>query len=272
MKGENTHSNYSSINHETDNIPNDDDDSSSHDSLVRKIGDGNCTFYLIIGLVTSLAFFAPFTFNIPLIEARNRQPFGPCMWTHLIGSVIISLACLWNIFHTPSHGNIYTILHRWIGRVGLVSSVVGAFFGFIVAWFERKIDTGQAIALTILGGCQIWWTFESYRTIRVVLDERTKNLHPSNHHENNGLQQEHSLATNTTTTTNNEQKVKEELLISKHKEAVVNLWMFCLAPAWLRVPQFFGASADSNLMFIGLVFTIPFAIGTLGAIERGSFW
>ena len=213
----------------------------------RKVYDGNWTIYLIIALLSSCIFFAPFSFNKPLMEAKERQPFGPYMKIHLFASAIISFVCLWNVFHTPSHGEVYKHVHRWLGRIGLIASVFGAVFGFITAWFERKVDVGQGLGLTFLGALQIYWTVISYRTIREKVN-LMGDVSSKEYQDN----------------------VTE--IVEKHKEAVLNLWVCCLAPAWFRVPQFFGASPDSPLMFLALLFTSPFFFGVDSALRRGRFW
>lgn len=239
--------NYSSI----ENVSNSNYQGAS--KAARRVYEGNWTFYFIIGLLSSSVFFAPFPFNKPFVEAQERQPFGPCMKTHLVGSCIISFACLWNFFHTPSHGQTYRVIHRWVGRIGLVSSIIGAVFGIITAWFERKVDFGLAIGLTVLAFMQTYYTIASYITIRAAIQKRRMN----------------ELASTPTT---EEQKEEEEKLIGKHKDAVVRLWITCIAPAWFRIPQIFGASADSPMMFLAFLFTTPFVLGARSAINRGSFW
>ena len=46
----------------------------------RKVYEGNLTAYFIIGIISSSVFFAPFSFNKPLMEAQEQQPFGPCVF------------------------------------------------------------------------------------------------------------------------------------------------------------------------------------------------
>ena len=234
--------NYSSIDYIDEPNRND-----PHPQTARKVYDGNWTIYLIIASLSTSIFFAPFSFNKPLIEAKERQPFGPFMKIHLFASATISFVCLWNVFHTPSHGTVYKNVHRWLGRIGLIASLFGAVFGFITAWFERKVELGQRLGLSIIGVFQIYWTIQSYRTIRekvnLIGDVSSK-----------------------------EYQDKETEIVEKHREAVLNLWVYCLAPAWIRVPQILGASPDSPLIFLTLLFTWPFAFGVDSAFRRGRFW
>lgn len=238
------YNNYSSISDELVDL----DENANVKDTSRKLHQGNWTIYFITGLISSSVVFTPLPFNTPLMEARQTQPFGPCMKIHLFASAIISFACLWNVFHTPSHGDMYKNVHRWVGRIGLIASLFGAVFGFFVAWVERKIPSGQAIGLTILGIGQIYWTIMSYRTIRKIKDLVGDD--PSSE----------------------EYQEKEKEIIGNHKMAVLNLWVFCLTPAWIRFPQIFGASANSPLLFLPFLIASPFFSGAKSALDRGKFW
>ncbi len=217
----------------------------------RKIYDGNWTFYFVLGLVSSTFFFAPFPqFNTPLFNAWKNQHFGPFMWIHFIGSCIISFVCLWNIFHTPSHGPRYKIAHRMMGRIGLIASLIGATFGLLTTWFERFSDYGTSIGLSVLAFYQLLFTYKTFKNIRVAIKKRDLNGEfPTN-----------------------EQKQEVIDLVEEHKKAAMGLWVCCLAPAWFRIPQLFGKSANSPLQCIALVFTTPFVLGAYYATKRGSFW
>merc|ERR1712038_1030479 len=116
-------------------------------------------------------------------------------------------------------------------------------FGWI-AVLLRDTPIGVGIALAILGFFQAYWTIRSYRTIRMKKD----------------------LVGDAST---EEYKAKEQEIVDKHREAVLNLWIYCLAPAWFRIPQLFGASEGSPLMFLGLIFTTPFFWGVASATKNG---
>lgn len=236
--------NYSSID-------NDLEFDGKHGNLTQEINrkwyEGNWTAYGIIGFISSTVVFIPLSYNKPLMEAREIQPIGPCFMIHLVCSATISLVCLWNVFHTPSHGEIYKKIHRLLGRVGLIASLFGAVFGWLTAWVERDIEMGQKVALSIIGAFQTYWTVESYRTIRkkryLVGDPSTE-----------------------------EYQDKQAEIIKSHREAVLRLWIFCLAPAWIRFPQILGAPADSSLIYIAFLFTTPFVLGAESALKNGNFW
>ena len=175
-----------------------------------------------------------------------------------VGSLSFILYCqfclLVECLPYPSHGEVHKVLHRWLGRIGLYFSLLGALFGLITIWFERKIVVGQAIGLSNLGVGQTYFTIKSYKTIRAVLEYRKLNFGGS-----------YPPPTE-------EQRKEEVKLNGKHKGAAINLWVFCLGPVWIRIPQLFGASANSNLIFLSLIFTTPFAMGAVRTIGKGSFW
>ena len=65
--------------------------------------------------------------------------------------------------------------------------------------------------------------------------------------------------------------LKEFKLVRMYMEVNIDLKMFCLAPSLFLVPQLFGAaSADSNLMFLALLFTTLFAMGAEYIILKNS--
>merc|ERR1712196_268382 len=143
----------------------------------------------------------------------------------------ISLVCLVNIFHTPSHGPRYCVFHRWLGRVGVVASFVGVAFGIITAWWERYSPEtqGLSIGLTILGVLQTYFTIAGFWHVRKAVALRYRD-------------------------TTDKDLFKKH--IDAHKFNMIGLWMACLGPAWFRIPQMLGASASSPLMFLGLIPTL----------------
>ena len=239
-----TKQNYSSIKNDLNDV--EQRDNTNPTKLRRKIYEGNWTIYFIIGLISSSLFFAPFSFNKPLIEAEERQPFGPCMLIHLFSSGIVSFACLWNIFHTPSHGKTYTIIHRYVGKIGLIASTIGVIFGYLTTWIERDVALGLSIALSGLGIMQLYWTFKSYQTIRSYIEKRKSS--PTE-----------------------EQKLEENEMIAKHRNAVIWLWMCCIGPAWFRIPSLLGNNGDI-IMFLPMPFGLMFIFRAENAMTHGLFW
>ena len=220
---------------------------------------GNWSGYWVLGFLTSFAFFFPT--NPVFVEARERQPFGPWFLVHLTCAGAISFICLFNIFHTPSQGPKYCVFHRWLGRVGIIVSVVAALTGIIVAWWERYTPglIGQSIALSFLAVMQIFVTVKGYIVIR------TAKQYPSS--------KESGVAVSAESVAPLDSAEERKKWIEKHRYWMLFLWVCCLGPAWFRVPGvFFGASPNSNWMFIALIptnFWIPLY---LRALEKKSFW
>ena len=132
----------------------------------------------------------------------------------------------------------------------MVASLLGAVFGFITTWFERFGDVGSSIGLTFLGVFQVAYTLRGFYAIRKALQKRA----------------EAKLAGIQT------QTQEEKEWIEKHRNYMMGLWLFCLTPAWFRIPELLGAGPNTSYMFLALFFTTPFANGYIRATESGSFW
>jgi len=213
--------------------------------LIESATIGNWSGYWVLGFLTSFAFFFP---TNPLFkQAKERQPFGPWFITHLTCACAISFICLFNIFHTPSQGPKYCVFHRWVGRVGIIVSVIAAVTGIIVAWWERFVpgEYGQGAALTYLAVMQAFVTIKGYMAIR-----KAKQYSPEKGSEA-------------------EERKKH---IENHRWYMIFLWICCLTPGWFRIPQAFGASPDSNLMFLAMIPANMWLPLYLRAYERKSFW
>eukprot|EP00929_Paragymnodinium_shiwhaense_P025571 TRINITY_DN15430_c0_g1_i8.p1 TRINITY_DN15430_c0_g1~~TRINITY_DN15430_c0_g1_i8.p1 ORF type:complete len:249 (-),score=19.55 TRINITY_DN15430_c0_g1_i8:177-923(-) len=207
----------------------------------RGILHGNWTAWWVLGAVSSALLFWPR--NKPIEAAYKRKPFGPWMSVHLAGALVITLVCFMNIFHTPSHGPTYCLVHRWAGRVGMLASPIGAVAGVVTAWWERYEPGYDAMAggLSALAIMQMYFTISGYRNIRKAIANR----------EDQALFQQHMAA---------------------HKADMIWLWVACLGPAWFRIPQVFGAGDDSYLMFLGLLPGLLWTQVTQKAMERKTWW
>jgi hypothetical protein len=107
----------------------------------RWIWDGNWTFYWSAGTIISLWFCLglgfPYLINFP------HTGKNPIAFIHVIFSMVITAICVWNIFHTPSHGPTYKLLHIWLGRIALFISAIAVFFGFLSVWYLLYVPGGQ---------------------------------------------------------------------------------------------------------------------------------
>ena len=114
----------------------------------RRVWEGNWNAYWVGGTALGLWFLFVYT---PLHPPRLDALF----LTHLIAAGGVYLICMWNTFHTPSHGVGYAAVHRWLGRTAIPLGVVGYGAGLIVAWPAGRAPLGLAIGLTIGGAMQM---------------------------------------------------------------------------------------------------------------------
>ena len=93
---------------------------------------GNFTIYLLVSALLSLWFTAGK--GLPLFATSTTStsppPLGPVFAIHLITVCIVSWGCIWNLFHSPSHGPLYRTLHIAIGRIVLLFGFLGVLSGF----------------------------------------------------------------------------------------------------------------------------------------------
>ena len=122
--------------------------------------DGNWTIYWFLGACLSLWF--TLGRGIPyLVFTKN-----PVAFIHVLFSIVISINCGWNLFHTPTHGPTYKLAHIWLGRIALVLSTVSVLFGFVIYWVFSPSGVPFLIALTIGGVVQIVSSITGFHYIR----------------------------------------------------------------------------------------------------------
>lgn len=114
----------------------------------RPLWKGNWNAWWILGTTLGLWFLFVYT---PL----HPPVFDSLFVLHLVPAGAVYLICMWNTFHTPSHGPRYRVAHVWLGRTAIVLGVLGYAFGLIVAWPEGRAPIGLAIGLTIGGAAQM---------------------------------------------------------------------------------------------------------------------
>jgi hypothetical protein len=126
----------------------------------------NIWFFLITVLL--LWFF--FARGFPLYGQIHtiRPPMGFSFGLHLTTCIIVSFACIWNIFHQPSDGPLYRKIHVWLGRVGLIAGFISVFFGYLTVWWERynPNTTGFNIGISIGGALQVIFQVVGYLAIK----------------------------------------------------------------------------------------------------------
>ena len=175
-----------------------------------------------------------FGYFAPTVLLRQAT-ISPAFRVHLACSGCTTLACVWNLWRTPSVGPLARRVHRVLGRVASVTSIVGTVCGYIAAWTDEGVPRGTAIGLSIVGVLQFFYTIKGMRAIRQA-----------------------KYATG----------ISKKQLIERHQEAMIELFYgCCLGSAWFRLPGWLGlvkvGSAPLWAQALGIVppfFIIPLAL------------
>jgi len=127
---------------------------------------------------------------------------------HLLCACSTTLVCVWNHLYTPSEGAQLAMVHKWLGRLAMITSLVGTTLGYVAAWTDVAVPRATAIGLSVVGVLQYWHTVKGYKAIKQaqasVGDERKR-------------------------------------LIEIHRASMTNLYYgCCLGPAWFRLPGWLG--------------------------------
>lgn len=120
----------------------------------RQIWNGNFNIYWLIG--TGVGVWFLFVHSPIYFSERPNFQVGADLVLHLLGAYIIYLVCIWNTFHTPSHGQIYKTLHIVLGRIAMAMGYLSFIFGAYAAWKpDTHTPSGLAIGLTVGGSMQV---------------------------------------------------------------------------------------------------------------------
>ncbi|EQC29330.1 hypothetical protein SDRG_12999 [Saprolegnia diclina VS20] len=129
------------------------------DRLNRALYDGNLSLWWLLSAVLSLWFTVYCGLGILLgaLPPPSSAPVGPAFALHLVTCGLISWICIWNLFHTPSHGPLYRSVHKVLGRAAMLSGALSASSGFYAAWVERynPNNVGFSIGISIGGALQL---------------------------------------------------------------------------------------------------------------------
>ena len=87
------------------------------------------------------------------VSAKKTAP----LVVHLVSVYLVYLICMWNCYHTPSHGPHYCTAHVWLGRLAvLVLGPLGYLSGLYLSWNSQySTARGLAIGLTSGGAAQM---------------------------------------------------------------------------------------------------------------------
>ncbi|KAJ3082037.1 hypothetical protein HK102_001957 [Quaeritorhiza haematococci] len=188
----------------------------------RPIWRGNFTFYLLIGAIFSLWFV--FGKGIPYFWT---QYLTVTSGIHLVAAMASTLGCLWNLFHTPSHGPSYRKAHIWVGRIVLLSNIILFVPGCIVAFRDAASYTplGISIGITVGGVMQLFSQTVGYYYIR--------------------------------------KKPRTEENVKTHKFSMIMVYFAgCLIPAFMRIPNMVGWN-NAPGWWLAIAITVPMGFGYL---------
>ena len=134
----------------------------------QKIWDGNFNIYWLIG--TGIGVWFLFV-NTPIYFSKfSNLEISADFGLHLFGAYAVYVACMWNTFHSPSHGDVYKRIHIWVGRAAMICGYVSFICGAYAAWKPTSTtSSGLAIGLTVGGVFQVisqtagWFSIYKYR-------------------------------------------------------------------------------------------------------------
>ncbi|KAF0708648.1 hypothetical protein As57867_006262, partial [Aphanomyces stellatus] len=141
----------------------------------RSFLDGNFTFWWLFGGVLALWFVLYKGLGVLfglLPPPTLTQPVRPIFALHLVTAALITLICVYNIFHTPSHGRTYRTVHIVLGRMAMISGFISFSFGAVAVWWERyNGDLPFAIGITVGGVLQVgaqlygWYQIRKHKDV-----------------------------------------------------------------------------------------------------------
>ena len=138
-----------------------------------RLWNGNLSIYWLIGTTVGLWFI--FIYTPQHINSKGLQAYGTNFWIHIAFACFTYIACMWNVFHTPSHGPWYTRAHILIGRAAVIASILGFAFGLWMSWGPgTNTPIGLAIGLTSGGIAQVLSTIIGLIAIKLYQQENAK--------------------------------------------------------------------------------------------------
>ncbi|KAF0684096.1 Aste57867_23883 [Aphanomyces stellatus] len=105
----------------------------------RGILDGNFTIWWLVGSVFVLWFtiYKGMGVLFGLLPPPSGNPVGPIFAIHLTTASLFTWICIFNVFHSPSHGRYYRSVHIVLGRMAMIAGLLSFVCGVLAAWWER---------------------------------------------------------------------------------------------------------------------------------------
>ena len=228
----------------------------------RFILNGNGNIWWILGSLISVWFTCGRGF--PFLATFPRNDKYPAVAAHVLLASIISWLCIWNLFHTPSHGPTYKWLHVIAGRIAVVVGAISAILGFITVWYlEYEGASGFAIGISIGGVLQLWASGMGWYHIRKYLEYK-KQLDTDD---------DLSMELSEVRIIDIQNKMK------KHINAHIRFMTFfffggCLIPAVMRLPQMTGTVdiVGTSFSMYSWIFPLFGAILFIRAVTKDSWY
>jgi len=160
---------------------------------------GNATFYWCAGTGLSL-----FWLGVKAPAQLAGKKLSTAFAVHLTCAGATSVVCMFNLCFSPSQGPIQKKLHRYLGRLGVVTSLTGLAFGYIAAWTDKGVPRASAMGLSVVGILQLKTTLQGFHAIRSA-------AHAASPAEKNALVKKHVSSMN------------------------ILFYGTCLGPMWFRI-------------------------------------
>ncbi|KAI8895919.1 hypothetical protein BC833DRAFT_599592 [Globomyces pollinis-pini] len=140
----------------------------------RYFWNGNFNIYFL--LMTILCLWFTIGRGIPFMINAENYGSPKIDWVvgfHLVNAFVTVWIMIWNLFHTPSHGPNYRMIHKILGRCSMVTGIISTLFGVIVVWFTQELGNpvdkeriGFSIGITIGGVLQVGAQIRGFIAIR----------------------------------------------------------------------------------------------------------
>ncbi|CAK4454163.1 unnamed protein product [Aphanomyces euteiches] len=131
--------------------------------------DGNFSFWWLLGAILGLWFtrYKGLGILFSLLPSATGRKMGPFFAIHLVTAALFLGICIYNVFHTPSHGGSYRAVHIVLGRMAMIAGLLSFSCGAVTAWWERyNGHNGFAIGITIGGVDQVCTQLYGWYQIR----------------------------------------------------------------------------------------------------------
>ncbi|KAG9412945.1 hypothetical protein AC1031_015961 [Aphanomyces cochlioides] len=135
--------------------------------------DGNFSFWWLLGAVLGLWFtlYKGLGILFSLLPSATGRKMGPFFAIHLVTAALFLGICVYNVFHTPSHGGSYRAVHIVLGRMAMIAGLISFGCGAVTAFWERyNGHNGFAIGITIGGIIQVCTQLYGWYQIRRAID------------------------------------------------------------------------------------------------------